>query len=163
MKQSILVILFLASFSLQASGKYAFINSKLLLEKSPQAVAANASMQQQFGAREQSLRGLAQSIEKMEADYAKDKAIMSSEQQKKAEDNLIQNKRRFQFEQQSMQEDLQSRQRELLKEVQIALRSVIQAYGKANNYDFIFTDASIAFASDTVDITDEILLELEKK
>lgn len=39
---------------------------------------------------------------------------------------------------------------------------MIQAYGKQQGYDFIFTDSSIAYASDAVNITDEILEELKK-
>jgi outer membrane protein len=162
MKLTTFILLALFSINLNAAGKSAFINSKLLLEKSPQAIAANDRLQKQFGDRDQSLRKLAQDIQKMEKTFQNDSAIMSDEQKKKAEDNIIQNKRRFQFEQQSLKEDLQARQRELLQQLQASIRDVIQAYGKANGYDFIFTDASIAYASDAVDITDEIIKELEK-
>ncbi len=162
MKLTILILLALVSFSLIAAGKTAFINSKVLLEESPQAIAANTKLQEQFGEREQSLRQLAQSIRQMEKTLKNDSAIMSDEQRKKAEDNIIQNKRRFQFEQQSLKEDLQARQRELLKTVQVSIKAVIESYGKANGYDFIFTDTSIAFASDTVNITQNILDELKK-
>jgi outer membrane protein len=162
MKLTTFILLALFSINLNAAGKSAFINSKLLLEKSPQAIAANDRLQKQFGDRDQSLRKLAQDIQKMEKTFQNDSAIMSEEQKKKAEDNIIQNKRRFQFEQQSLKEDLQARQRELLQQLQASIRDVIQAYGKANGYDFIFTDASIAYASDAVDITDEIIKELEK-
>ncbi len=134
----------------------------MLLEKSPQAIAANGRLQKQFGDRDQSLRKLAQDIQKIEKTYDTDSAIMSDEQKKKAEDNIIQNKRRFQFEQQSLKEDLQTKQRELLKELQVSIKEVIQAYGKANGYDFIFTDASIAYASDAVNITEDIIKELQK-
>jgi outer membrane protein len=98
----------------------------------------------------------------MEKTYKNDSAIMSGEQKKKAEDNIIQNKRRFQFEQQSLKGDLESAQRELLQKLQVSIKKVIQAYGETHGYDFIFTDASIAFASDAVNITDEIIKELEK-
>jgi outer membrane protein len=162
MKLTTFILLALFSINLNAAGKSAFINSKLLLEKSPQAIAANDRLQKQFGDRDQSLRKLAQDIQKMEKTFQNDSAIMSDEQKKKAEDNIIQNKRRFQFEQQSLKEDLQARQRELLQQLQASIRDVIQAYGKANGYDFRFTDASIAYASDAVDITDEIIKELEK-
>lgn len=162
MKLTTFILLALFSINLNAAGKSAFINSKLLLEKSPQAIAANDRLQKQFGDRDQSLRKLAQDIQKMEKTFQNDSAIMSEEQKKKAEDNIIQNKRRFQFEQQSLKEDLHARQRELLQQLQASIRDVIQAYGKANGYDFIFTDASIAYASDAVDITDEIIKELEK-
>ena len=162
MKLTTLLILTLFSMGVQAETKLAFINAKLLLEKSPQAIAANTQLKEQFGEREQTLRKLAQSIQQMEKTYQTDGAIMSAEQKKKAEDNILQSKRRFQFEQQSLKEDLQSKQRELLQVVQVALKDVIKAYGIANSYDFIFTDTSVAFASDAVNITQEILKELQK-
>ena len=162
MKLTTLILLALFSINVNAAGKTAFINSKMLLEKSPQAIAANERLQKQFGDRDQSLRKLAQDIKKMEKAFQNDNAIMSDEQKKKAEDNIIQNKRRFQFEQQSLKEDLQAKQRELLQELQVSIKDVIQAYGKANGYDFIFTDASIAYASDAVNITEEIIKELQK-
>jgi outer membrane protein len=162
MKLTTLILLTLFSINVHAAGKSAFINTKVLLEKSPQAIAANDRLQKQFGDRDQSLRKLAQGIQQMEKTLKNDSAIMSAEQKKKAEDNIIQNKRRFQFEQQSLKDDLQAEQRELLKELQVSIKKVIQGYGETHGYDFIFTDASIAYASDAVNITDDILKELGK-
>ena len=163
MKLTTLFLLALISCSLNAAGKSAFISTKILLDKSPQAIDANKVLQQEFGGREQSLRDLAISIQQMEKSYQNDNAIMSADQKTKAESKIVQNKRKFQFEQQSLKEDLQSKQRELLQKVQVSIRAVLQAYGKDNGYDFIFTDASVAYASDAVNITDEILQELEKQ
>lgn len=162
MKLATFILLVLTSCALNAAGKFAFINSKVLLEQSPQAIAANTELQKQFGEREQNLRDLANSIKEMEKTYQTDRAIMSVEQKNKAEDNIVQSKRRFQFEQQSLKEDVQAKQRELLQQLQTDIKSVIQAYGEAQGYDFIFTDSSIAFASETVNITDKILQELKK-
>ncbi len=162
MKLTTLILLALFSAGVNAAGKTAFINSKILLEESPQAIAANSELQKQFGDREQSLRKLAQGIQQMEKTYKTDSAVMSDEQKKKAEDNIIQKKRRFQFEQQSLKEDLQAKQKELLRKVQVSIKAIIQAYGSDNGYDFIFTDASIAYASDSVNITEQILNELKK-
>ena len=162
MRLTTLLFLALLSLGAQADNKFAFINAKTLLEKSPQAIAANTELKAQFGEREQSLRKLAQGIQQMEKTYQTDAAIMSAEQKKKAEDNIIQNKRRFQFEQQSLKEDLQNKQRELLQAVQAKIKSILQAHGEKNGYDFIFTDTSIAYGSDAVNITEEILKELQK-
>jgi len=150
------------SFSVSAAGKFGFINTQKLLEQSPQAIAAMTELQQQFGEREQKLRDLAKSIQDMEQTFRTDSAIMSTEQKQKAEENIIQSKRRFQFEQESLKEDLQVKQRELRQQIQLEVREVILAYGLSQGYDFIFTDSSVAFASDAVDITDEILEELKK-
>lgn len=162
MKLTTLILLALFSLNLHAAGKSAYVNGKVLLEKSPQAIAANERLQKQFGDRDQSLRKLAQDIQQMEKTLKTDAAIMSDDQRKKAEDNIVQNKRRFQFEQKSLKDDLQAKQRELLQGVQISIRNVVQAYGEANGYDFIFSDTSVVFASDTVNITDEVIKELQK-
>lgn len=162
MKLTTFILLVLTSFTVHAAGKFAFINSKILLEESPQAIAANTELQKLFGEREQNLRNLAKSIQEMEQTYQTDRAVMSDEQKSKAEENIVQNKRRFQFEQQSLKEDVQAKQRELLQQVQLEIRDVILAYGQSQGYDFIFTDNGIAFASDAVNITDEILQELSK-
>lgn len=157
MRITTLVLLTLVAAGAQAAGKSAFINSKVLLEQSPQAIEANTLLKEQFGGREQDLRALARDIQEMEQNYQRDAAIMSAEQKQKAEDEILRAKRRFQNSQNSLREDLQVRQRELLQSVQTAIRAAIRDYGEANGYDFIFTDASIAYASDAVNITDEIL------
>ena len=162
MKLTTLLFLTLLSMGVQADGKLAFINVKLILEKSPQAVAANAELKEEFGERELNFRKLVQEIQQMEKTYQTDGAIMSAEQKKKAEDNIIQKQRRVKFEQQSLKEDLQREQRQLSKQVQSALRAVIQSYGTENGYNFIFTDSNVAFASDAVNITEEILKEMQK-
>jgi len=162
MKLKTFFLLALLSLGVNAAGKNAFIVSKDLLEQSPQAIAANTQLKQEFGERENSLRKLAQSIQQMESTYQTDSAIMSADQKRKAEESIVQNKRRFQFEQQSLKEDLQSKQRELLQSVQSSIKETIKAYGLEHGYDFIFTDTSIAYGSDAVDITDEILKALQK-
>ena len=46
--------------------------------------------------------------------------------------------------------------------MQVSIREVIKEYGKTNGYQFIFTDNSIAYADEAVDITQDILDELAK-
>ncbi|MFT5397231.1 MAG: Skp family chaperone for outer membrane protein [Planctomycetota bacterium] len=162
MKYSTFIFLSLLSFNLVAAEKLAFINTKALLDNSPQAIIANKELQTQFGERGENLKKSGLTIQEMEKSYQNDSAIMSAQQKKKAEDSITQNKRKFQFEQQSLKEDVQTRQRELLQQVQVELRTVIQKYGKANDYQFIFTDSNVAYADKAVDITDEILKELKK-
>ena len=98
----------------------------------------------------------------MEKNYQNDAAIMSAEQKQKAEESIVQNKRRFQFEQQSLKQDLQGKQRELLRGMEAEIKTVIQAYGKQQGYDFIFTENSVAYVSEAKDITNEILDQLNK-
>ena len=161
LKITALLIISLISLGLHAAEKLAFINPAVLMEKSPQAKSAAETMKNEFKDREVKLREQVTEIQAMEQKYQNDSAIMSEEQRKKAEESIIQSKRKFQFDQQSLKEDVQKRRNQLIQDVQKNISSVIREYGKTHGYDFIFTDG-VAFASDAVNITDDILKELEK-
>ena len=144
-----------------AAGKSAYINPAVILEQSPQARAAGKALENEFKQRETDLRSRAIKIQEIEKNYKTDSAIMSDAQKKKIEGEIIQKKRQFQFDQQSVQEDLQLRRKQLIQELQKSISDVIRSYGENNGYDFIFTEG-VAYASDSVNITDEILKELSK-
>ena len=161
MKKTLLVTLLIFSGLAQAEIKSAFINPSAILEQAPQAKSASKVLADEFKGRENALKELAKKIQDAEKRYQTDSAIMTSELKKKAEDEIIQDKRKFQFDQQSMREDVQKRRRQLIQELQTSISVVIKQYGKDNGYDFIFTEG-VAYASDKVDITDEILKLLQK-
>ncbi len=156
-----LIVIGLFSLSANAESKSAFINPALVMEKSPQAQNAATTLKSEFKGREQALRDAIKSIQELEKTYQTDSAVMSEDQRKKNEEEIIQKKRKFQFEQQSLKEDLQARRQELIKTMQKEISAVIRAYGSTHGYDFIFTEG-VAYASEAVDITDEILKELQK-
>ena len=158
---SIPLLLCFISVGVNAAGKSGFLNPAVILEQSPQAVAASKALESEFKQREMELRAIALKIQEMEKTYQNDSAIMSADQKKKREGEIIQNKRKFQFDQQSVKEDLQLRRDQLIQELQKSISEVIRSYGKKNGYDFIFTEG-VAYASDSVNITDEILKELAK-
>jgi len=162
-KQKLLTVLVLSSVTLGASaaGKLAFINPAIIIEKSPQSQAASKILQDEFKQRETDLRAMAKEIQGLESKYQTDGAIMSAEKKKKAEGEILQGKRKFQFDQKSLQEDVQARRRVLLQEIQKSISTVIRQFGKENEYDFIFTEG-VAYADEAVDITDEVLKELSK-
>lgn len=157
---SILILTFI-SLAASAAGKSAYINPAKIMDQSPQAKNAALTLQNEFSEREQKLREMVQTINTMEQNYKKDSAIMSADQRKKVENEIIQQKRQFQFDQKTLQDDVQKRRNQLIQEVQKTISGVIRKYGSANGYDFIFTEG-VAYASDSVNITDEILKELEK-
>lgn len=143
------------------AGKSVYINPALILKQAPQAIAASKAMEKEFKGRELKLRALLEEIKSKEEKYNKDSAIMSESQKKKTEEDILAKKREFRFNQQSLKEDLQRSRTEAVKALQSTISGVIQAYGKKNGYDFIFTEG-VAYADDSLNITDEILEELKK-
>ena len=161
LKLTTLSLLLFISLTTEAVGKSAFINPQVLLENSPQAISALETLKSEFQDRELKLRETIREITEMEKKYQTDSAIMSEEQRQKTEAEILQRKRKFQFDQQSISDELQARRNQLLDEVRKAIARVIRDYGIKHGYDFIFSDG-VAFASDQVNITDEILQELKK-
>lgn len=162
-KQKLLTALVLSSVTLGASaaGKLAFINSATIIAKSPQSQAASKVLKEEFQQREADLRAMAKEIQGLESKYQTDSAIMSAEKKKKAEAGIIQSKRKFKFDKKSLREDLQSRRRVLLQEIEKSISAAILVFGKKNGYDFIFAEG-VAYADEAVDVTDELLKELSK-
>lgn len=156
-----LLLLATLSSAALAADKVAYISTKALLEQSPQAQQANKELVEAFGQREKALRELAISIQEQEKKFQTDSAIMSVEQKEKAQEDINRGRRQFQFDQQSLREDVAAKRQELLQQVQVTIREVIKDYGKKNGYRFIFTDNSIAYADETVDITQDILDQLQ--
>ena len=143
------------------AGGSAFINSAIVLKNAPQAIAASQAMKNEFQGREVTLRKLLTDIKGLEERYNKDSAIMSESKRKKAEEEILAKKREFRFSQQSLKEDVQIRRKDTIRELQLSITAVIKAYGKKKGYDFIFSEG-VAYAAESVDITDEILAELKK-
>ncbi len=144
------------------AGNSAFINPAIVLKEAPQAIAASQAMEKEFKGRELELRALLKEIKEIEEKYNKNSAIMSEVKRKKAEDEILAKKREFRFAQQSLKEDIQIRRKETIRELQKVISGVITAYGKKKGYDFIFTEG-VAYAADSVNITEDILKELKNK
>ncbi len=150
------------SMNVQAELKAAYINSARILQEAPQAKAATEALKKEFAQREQALRKLKSEIDKMTADLKKDGAIMSADQRSKMEADILEKRRKFQFDAQSLKEDVDLRRRQEVQKLRSSITTVIQNFAKKKGYDFIFTDG-VAFASDKVNVTDDILKELKKK
>ena len=158
----LLLALATVSMNAQAELKAAYINSAKILQEAPQAKAATESLKKEFSQREKALRKLKAEIDKMTADLKKDGAIMSAEQRSKMEADILEKRRKFQFDAQSLKEDVDLRRRQEVQKLRNSISAVITSFAKKKGYDFIFTDG-VAFAADKVNVTDEILKELKKK
>lgn len=149
------------SFSAYAELKAAFINSAEILQKAPQAMQAVETLKTEFKDRELALRNLSQEIQTKEDNLKKDGAIMSADQKKKIEDEILEKKRKLRFDAQSLKEDVDLRRKQEIQKLRESISTVINNYATRNGYDLVFTEG-VAFAADKVNITDEILKELSK-
>ena len=142
--------------------KIGFVNVGKLLEESPQAKAAQASLEAEFMPRQRDVAAQQKSLQEKSDKLQKEAAVMSEADRVRTErevrDLELNVNRRFK----ELQEDLNLRRNEEVGKMQRALLQEVQGYAKANGYQLIVSDG-VLFAADGVDITPQLVAAIKSK
>lgn len=165
MKNVSIILLLLASMlSFQAvlakELKVGVVDIARVLEQSPQAAIARKKLQDEFSPREKKLVAEQKKIHKLEEQLVRDGAIMSESERTRLEREVVSKKRDAKRNQDVFREDLNFKRSEILESLQRNLIATIQKYAKDNGYDILLAEGVI-YASDSINITDEILAKLK--
>lgn len=143
----------------QADGlKIGVVNTARILNEAPQVKAARERLKNEFAQREQGLAKIRDELKSKEDKLQRDGAIMSDDQRRQLEHDLVNGKRDFVRAQNEFREDLNIRQNEIFSKVQHDIQQVIHQLAREQKYDLILEN--FVFASDKVDITDLVLQRL---
>ena len=160
----VLAILFfcLLSFSTNAENiKIGFIDTNQVVTSLSQYKASIDEISSEFEPKKQELLDLYNHIELART---KIDEILKSGSNKSIEDELIKLsnlEQSFRKETEFWQNTMNNKKIDLLKEIEILVNQTINEYAKRENYDLILYE-NIAFVSDKVDISKEIIAEIEK-
>jgi len=142
--------------------KIGFVNFGRLLEESPQAKAAQASLEAEFMPRQRDVAAQQKSLQEKSDKLQKEAAVMSEADRVRTErevrDLELNVNRRFK----ELQEDLNLRRNEEVGKMQRALLQEVQAYAKTNGYQLIVSDG-VLYAADGVDITPQLVAAIKSK
>jgi outer membrane protein len=144
----------------QSGLKIAVVSVPRLLKEAPQAQASMAALQQEFAPRERSIRAKQDEFQARSEKVQRDLAVMSEEERRTAERDLRDSQREIQRLLEEFGEDRNLRVNEELGKLQRSLLQEVQNYARARGFDLVIGDG-VLFASDAVNITDEILRELQ--
>ena len=160
----VLAILFfcLLSFSTNAENiKIGFIDTNQVVTSLSQYKTSIYEISSEFEPKKQELLDLYNHIELVRT---KIDEILKSDSNKSIEDELIKLsnlEQSFRKETEFWQNTMNNKKIDLLKEIEILVNQTINAYAKRENYDLILYE-NIAFVSDKVDISKQIIAEIEK-
>ena len=162
MKVLAIVFFCLLSFSTNAENiKIGFIDTNQVVTSLSQYKASIDEISSEFEPKKQELLDLYNHIELVRS---KIDEILKSDANKSIEDELakLSNlEQSFRKETEFWQNTMNNKKIDLLKEIEILVNQTINEYAKRENYDLILYE-NIAFASDKVDISKEIIAEIEK-
>lgn len=156
-------IALLGAFALPATAqelKVGVVNVPLLMDRAPQTKAAMEDLQEEFAPRQREFAAKAKELEDLTAKIQKDAAVMGETERQNAEKELRDLRREVSRLQTEFQEDLNLRQNEELGSLQRTLLVEVQNYAQQQGYDLVVGDG-VLFASDAVNITEEVLRAVE--
>ena len=142
--------------------RVAYVNYSLLIQESPQAQSAVASLRAEFEPKQRSLQAEATELKAREDTLKKNEATMTQDQRDQAELDLRERYQALQQKQNEIQDDVNTRRNELMSELQRTLVQVVQNYAKQQRFDLVLADGFI-YADQTLDITPAILSALKSQ
>jgi outer membrane protein len=144
------------------SQKIAVVDSQRLLAEAPQARAAGAALETEFGPRQKTLEAQKKDLEARGQKFERDQATMSESERTKTQRDLRDAELNLQRRAKEFQEDVQLRQNEELQRVQKAIYEAVRAYAKEKGYDMVLA-GGVIYSSESVEITSAVLSNLVAK
>lgn len=146
-----------------AAGKIAFVDTQQLLAQAPQAKAAEAALESEFGPRQKKLEAEGKAIQELAKKLARNGSVMSKGQRDKLKDEIAGKKREFLHRRGEFERDLAIRQRAEFAKLRPAFQRAIFALAKEKHYDLVVGPGGtgVLYVSDRANITDQVLARLK--
>jgi len=143
------------------AARIAFVNTPQVLEQAPQAEAVRNTLQSEFAPRDASLVAEQKKVKELEDKLSRDGTVMSEEERRKLERDILSQKREIKRARDEFTEDFNIRRNEALAKMQREIALSIVTLAKEKGYDLILENGVI-YASDRVDITGEVIERLKR-
>jgi outer membrane protein len=142
--------------------KIGFVNVPKVMDQAPQARAADARLEKEFGPRDSEILAMKRDVIKSTDKLTKNSAVMSGAERQRQESQVRQLRREIRRLEDAFREDVNLRRSQELGKLQREVVAVIQGLAKAEKFDMIISDGVI-YAGSKVDITDKVINRLKKK
>jgi len=165
--KKIVLSLILSSFALLAiSQKYAFVDTKYILDNIPEFKEAQKELDQLSEKWQRDAEQKKRDLDNKIRDYQAEQVLLSADMRKKREQeiqNLQEDLKTFQKEKFGVKGELYKKRKELIEPIQNKVYKAIKDLAKTSNYDFIFDKANqtnILYADSKYDKSKRILKDL---
>ena len=155
-----LSLAFAAPAPAQPNARIGFVNVNYVLANAPQTQVVNDTLTAEFGPREAELRTRDEALVAKGQTLERDGPVMAQAERAALEREISAEQLALQRLGTQLQEDVQIRQNELVNDLQQQVARRIQAFAVAEGYDLIVTNQGVVFASEAIDVTEEVLRAL---
>jgi len=165
---SILTLVLLSSGILAAGTgaaqdlKIAVIDPNRVVEESPQYEEARQTLSAEVAEREADLVDQQESLDRLSEKLERDGALMSEEEMKRLQNDILTRKRRLRYAKAELQEDFALRQSELRTKLVKQVEEVVRQIAKEQDIDLIVSEGVVYF-SERVDISADVVERLKEE
>ena len=159
-----LIFFMLTSVNVMAANapKIAYVSVEKILTEAPQVQAVNDSMLERFGGRKTELQEMEKEINEMQENYKRNELVMTEDKLNELKNGIIAKIQDFKQKEAVLQQEVATVRNQELAVLQQSVRSIIQDIAKADKYDLILTSDGVAYASESMDISNKVLERMKK-
>ena len=149
----------------QTPVKIGVINFPALIERSNAGQAATRDMEKQFKGREDALKVRKNEIERLSAEFEKQSMALKQEAKQGKEDELRRKMMEYQKLAMELERDRQAASDRLFRPIFEKAERLVNEHAQKNKFNLLFDGISgrVIYADSTVDLTDTILSDLNKR
>jgi outer membrane protein len=160
-----LAVMVAAPVRAQGTLKFAFIDSRVVLDKAPGRAAAESTFQKEYDVAQSKIKKMQDTLQAMVAAYQKSQSTLTPVNRELREKEISEKQQSFQNAAQLLDAQMQQRQGELVQPMMAQIRQTLEAIRKEESYAFIFdvgANSSVVVAADSaLDITDKVIARLK--
>lgn len=141
--------------------KIGYVNYERVIAESPQAKRVSKRLEKEFLPRKKKIDAEKNNLKKLEENHSRDSSVMSESERGKLEKQIIAKRRNIKRSLDELKEDINLRQNEAFGKLQRQILETIQTFGKEENFDLLLPRNVVIYATDRIDITEQIQKKLK--
>ncbi|MEP7345934.1 MAG: OmpH family outer membrane protein [Gemmatimonadaceae bacterium] len=145
--------------------KFAFIDSRIVIDKAPGRAAAESTFQKEYDAARVQIQKMQDTLQAMISLYQKSQGTMTAVSKELKEKEIQDKQNLFETRAGILDQQMQKRQADLVQPIMAQVRQVLDAIRKEDSYTFIFdvgTQVGVIVAADSsLNITDKVIGRLK--
>jgi outer membrane protein len=147
----------------QAQQKFAYLDSRRILQEAPGAQEARTAIEQEMRSFQQRLESLQDSLQKVIEDYQSRSLTLAPDVRRSEEQRIAAKQRELEAQAEQLRLDANRKQNDLMQPVMDRVEQAIETVRKEGGYAMVFDAASGAFVSadTTLDLTTQVINRLK--
>lgn len=150
------------SFSALAETKIAVINIAEVFQQLPQRDTLQKTLKDEFEVRVQEVRGLEAEMQRLYDKREKDGELLGQQEVTKITRQLETMQAEYKLKRKNLEEDQRRRGAEEQQKLMVKVQGAIVEVSKAQGYDLVLPLDATAYASDSLDITKQVVQQVSK-